>query len=56
MVEEATNDVECITLFQYPLPDPHRSHVVLETMWTKVELMFWQNVNREGKIEAYVSI
>ena len=55
MVEAAANDVECITLFQDPLPDPHRSRVILETLCTKVELMFRQDVNREVKMEAYVS-
>ena len=55
MVEEAANDVETITSFQDPLPDPHRSRVVLETVWTNVELRFKQDVNREGRIESYVS-
>ena len=55
MVEEAANDVECMTLFQDPLLDPHRSRVVLETVWTNVELRLWQDGNREGKIEACVS-
>ena len=55
IVEEAANDVECITLFQDPLPDPHRSRMVLETVWTNLELRFKEDVNREGRIEAYVS-
>ena len=52
MMEEAADDVECIKLFQDTLPDPNRSRVVLETVWTKVELRFWQDIHREGKIEA----
>ena len=55
MVEEAANDVESITLFQDPLPDPHRLRMVLETVWTNVELRFKEDVNREGRIEAYLS-
>ena len=55
MVEEAANDVETITLFPDPLPDPHRSRVALETVLTNVGLRFQQDVNREGRIESYVS-
>jgi len=55
MVEAAANEVESITLFQDPLPDPQRSQVVLETVWTNVELRFKKDVDKEGKIVAYVS-
>jgi len=55
MVEAATNEVESITLFQDPLPDPQRSQVVLEMVGTNVELRFKKDVDKEGKIVAYVS-
>jgi len=55
MVEAAANEVESITLFQDPLPDPQRSQVVLETVWTNVELRFKKDVDKESKIIAYVS-
>ena len=55
MVQEAANDVESITLFQDTLADTHRSRIVLETVWTNVELWFKADVNREGRIEAYMS-
>jgi len=31
MVTDAANDIESITLFQDPLPDPQRSQVILES-------------------------
>jgi len=55
MVEAAANEVESITLFQDPLPDPQRSQVVLEMVWTNVELRFKKDVDKEGKIIAYMS-
>jgi len=55
MVEAAANEVESITLFQDLLPDPQRSQVVLETVWTNVELRFKKDMYKKGKIVAYVS-
>ena len=55
MVTDAANDIESITLFQDPLPDPQRSQVILESVWTNAERKFAVDVARSGKIDAYVS-
>jgi len=54
MVPDAANDIEWITLFQDPLPDPQRSQVILETVWTNTELKLAADVVRSNKIDAYV--
>ena len=33
MVEAAANEMESVTLFQDPLPDPQYTNVILETVW-----------------------
>ena len=55
IVKAAANEVESITLFQDLLPDPQHSQVVLEMGWTNVELRFKKDIDKEGKIIAYVS-
>jgi len=55
MVTDAANDIVSITLFQNPLPDPQRSQVILESVWTNAERKFAADVARSGKIDAYVS-
>jgi len=55
MVTDAANDMESNTLFQNPLPDPRRSQVILESVWTNAERKFAADIARNGKIDAYVS-
>lgn len=55
MVEAAANEMESVTLFQDPLPDPQRTNVILETVWRGVEIKFGTDCKRGGTgIDAYV--
>lgn len=40
MAETAATEVECITLFQDPLPDMERSEEILAVVWRKTEIKF----------------
>ncbi|KAF8425789.1 hypothetical protein BGX38DRAFT_1279144 [Terfezia claveryi] len=53
MVTNAANDIESITLFQDPLPDPKRMQMILESIWTNAERKFAADVARNNKIDAY---
>ena len=55
MVTDAANDIEIIKLFQDPLPDPRRSQVILDSVWTNAECKFAADIATNGKIDAYVS-
>jgi len=48
MVTDAANDIERITLFQDPLPDPRRSQVILESVWTNAERKFAADIAING--------
>jgi len=55
MAEAAANDIESITLFQDPLPDPYRSQDILETVWSDVEQRFGIGYPEDVKVDSYVS-
>ena len=54
MVESAANEIEWITLFQNPLPDPQQSQEILDKVWREIELKFATDVVRDVKVDGYV--
>ncbi|KAF8433856.1 hypothetical protein BGX38DRAFT_1275914 [Terfezia claveryi] len=53
IIEVAANEMESATLFEDPLPDPQRSQVILEMLWSKVEVRFGIDYTRDSQVDAY---
>ena len=54
MVEAAANDMESITLFQNPLPDPQQSEDILNKVLRDVEVQFATDIEGDKIVWAYV--
>ncbi|KAF8417747.1 hypothetical protein BGX38DRAFT_1147547 [Terfezia claveryi] len=56
MIEVAANEMESATLFKDPLPDPQHLQVILEMLWSKVEVRFGIDYTRDSQVDAYTLI
>ena len=54
MAEAAADNMQLVTLIQYPLPDPERSQDIVEAIWKKIQNEFGCDCELSEDMDRYV--